>query len=96
MISIDADGEPASGARPVNKKAQHIRRAATTFFEDSFGEHFPPVLNRMTQAAVKILEDAMASKDRGVIRLIANTWVEALNNPILYPGFGETMMERIV
>ncbi|KAI1658394.1 hypothetical protein F4813DRAFT_356663 [Daldinia decipiens] len=59
-------------------------------------EHLPQVLDRMTQAAVKIMEDAIASGKRDVIRLMANAWIEALNNLISYPGFGEPMLELVV
>ncbi|KAK7744365.1 hypothetical protein SLS62_010220 [Diatrype stigma] len=83
-------------SRPTSAPSPHLRRAGTSFVEDSLGEHFPQVLDRMTQAAVKIMEDAIASKDQDVIKLVANTWVEALRNLVSYPGFGEAMLEMVV
>ncbi|CAG2000223.1 unnamed protein product [Fusarium graminearum] len=73
-----------------------LRRATKTFAADGVGEHFPQVLDRMTQAAVKILEDAIQNGNKDVIRLIANTWVEALNNLVLRPGYGENMLKTVV
>ncbi|RGP70026.1 ankyrin repeat [Fusarium sporotrichioides] len=73
-----------------------LRRATKTFAADGVGEHFQQVLDRMTQAAVKILEDAIENGTKEVIRLIANTWVEALNNLILRPGYGENMLKVVV
>ena len=45
---------------------------------------------------VKILEDAIKTKDRAVIKLVSNTWVEALNNLVSSPGFGESMLRLVV
>ncbi|KAI0384065.1 hypothetical protein F5Y04DRAFT_278062 [Hypomontagnella monticulosa] len=67
-----------------------------TFAQDSLQDHFPKVLDRLTQAAVKVMDDAIATKDRNLIRLIAKTWVEALNNLVSYDGFGESMLETVV
>ncbi|XHG01801.1 hypothetical protein AWENTII_005172 [Aspergillus wentii] len=91
--SKSTDEQPAG---PVDEKPHHLRKATTTFVQGGVEEHFPKVLDRMTQAAVKILENAIASKDRAVIRLIANTWTEALNNLVSYPGFGESMLQMVV
>lgn len=86
-----------SGARPPAAEGSlHLHRAGSTFVQDGLGEHIPQVLNRMTQAAVKILDYAIASKDRAVLILITNTWVEALNNLVLQPGIGEPMIEIVV
>ncbi|KAI0855733.1 hypothetical protein F4860DRAFT_529974 [Xylaria cubensis] len=71
-------------------------RTASSSFQDSLGEYFPTVLDRITQAAVKILEDAIESKDKTVIHLIAGTWVEALNKLISYPNFGQSMLEKVI
>lgn len=68
----------------------------STSEEDRFSGHLPQVLDRMTQGAVKILEDACASEDRGLIKFIADRWIEALNNLVSYPGFGEAILETVV
>ncbi|GKU22331.1 unnamed protein product [Fusarium langsethiae] len=88
---------------PSEPEADHVgrprlvlRRATKTFAADGVGEHFQQVLDRMTQAAVKILEDAIENGTKEVIRLIANTWVEALNNLIPRPGYGENMLKVVV
>ncbi|APA08452.1 hypothetical protein sscle_04g032220 [Sclerotinia sclerotiorum 1980 UF-70] len=95
MISENEDGESVSGARSLHETSSHLHRVSS-FVQDGLGEHFPQVLDKMTQAAVKILENAIASKDRTVIRLIAETWVEALNDLVSYPGFGEPMLNMVV
>ncbi|KAI1458354.1 hypothetical protein F4805DRAFT_146462 [Annulohypoxylon moriforme] len=64
--------------------------------EDGLGEHFPQVLDRLTQAAVKILEAAIVSNNRSVIRSIAERWADALNSLISHRGFGESMLETVV
>ncbi|KAI1387226.1 uncharacterized protein F4822DRAFT_444003 [Hypoxylon trugodes] len=87
--------EPDSKTKPAGT-SPHLLRAASTFVVDGLGEHFQQVLDRMTQAAVKILEIAIASENETVIGLIANTWGEALNNLVSYPGFGESMLEMVV
>ncbi|KAL7969310.1 hypothetical protein HDV63DRAFT_411060 [Trichoderma sp. SZMC 28014] len=94
--STDEDDEPALERTQSVEEFPHVRRASTSFAQDGLGEHFPQVLDRMTQAAVKILEDAIASHDRKVIVLITNTWVKALNDLVSHPGFGEPMLEMVV
>jgi ankyrin repeat protein len=85
-----------SEAEGVGRSSFVLRRATKTFAADGVGEHFQQVLDRMTQAAVKILEDAIENGTKEVIRLIANTWVEALNNLVLRPGYGENMLKAVV
>ncbi|KAL6915593.1 hypothetical protein FSST1_007088 [Fusarium sambucinum] len=80
----------------VSKSRLYLRRATKTFAADGVGEHFQQVLDRMTQAAVKILEDAIENGTKEVIRIIANTRVEALNNLIQRPGYGENMLKAVV
>ncbi|CAD6446905.1 2cddeab7-f117-426f-9689-20ca9a29a157 [Sclerotinia trifoliorum] len=89
------DGGSVSGAKPSSETSSHPRRGSN-FVQDGLGGHFPQVLDRMTQAAVKILENAIASENQAAIKLIANTWVETLNNLISYPGFGESMLNKVV
>lgn len=91
----DKDDEVVSPIQPVVEESPHIHRVST-FVQDGLGEHFPHVLDRMTQAAVKILEDAIASKDEQVIRLIASTWIKSLNDLVSGHGFGEPMLEMVV
>ncbi|KAI0964979.1 hypothetical protein F4678DRAFT_485997 [Xylaria arbuscula] len=92
----DEDGEESSEARPLGSTAFRLPRIATTHEQDPLGEHFPQVLDQMTQAAVNILENAIESKKKTVIRLIAHTWVEALDTLISYPKFGQSMLENVV
>jgi ankyrin repeat protein len=94
--STDDEDEPTLERTQSVEESPYIRRASTSFAQDGLGEHFPQVLDRMTQAAVKILEDAIASENRKVIVLITNTWVKALNDLVSYPGFGEPMLEMFV
>ncbi|KAK5992631.1 Ankyrin repeat domain-containing 50-like protein [Cladobotryum mycophilum] len=90
------DGESISGVRLDSVTSHHLRRTTTTFVQDGLGEHLPQVLDRLTQAAVKILGDAIASQNKHVIRLIASTWVGVLNNLVSYPSLGEPMLEVVV
>ncbi|RFU75821.1 ankyrin repeat [Trichoderma arundinaceum] len=94
--STDQGNEPASENTEPVEESPYLRRSSTNFAQDSLGEHFPQVLDRMTQAAVKILEDAIANENRNVIRLITNTWVKALNDLVSHPGFGEPMLRMVV
>ncbi|KAI0892353.1 hypothetical protein F4806DRAFT_505546 [Annulohypoxylon nitens] len=58
-------------------------------------EHLPQVLDRMTQAAVKILVGC-AGGERCIIRLIAGRLVDALESLVFYPGFGEEILESVL
>ncbi|THV44340.1 hypothetical protein BGAL_0668g00040 [Botrytis galanthina] len=82
--------------RHASEASPGYRGVATNLAQNSFEEHFPQVLNLLTQAAVKILENAIENKDRAVIRLTANTWIDGLNNLVSYPGFGEFMLTKVV
>ncbi|KAI9896268.1 hypothetical protein N3K66_008440 [Trichothecium roseum] len=88
--------QPDPAGRPPDAGVSRLRRATTSFFYDASGEHFQQVLDRMTEAAVKILEYAIASEDEQVIKLIANSWTDALNRLVLSPGFGESMLETVI
>lgn len=96
VASTDEDDEPALERTQSVEESPYVRRASTSFAQDGLGEHFPQVLDRMTQAAVKILENAIASRNRKVIVLITNTWVKALNDLVSHPGFGEPMLKMVV
>ncbi|PTB59232.1 hypothetical protein M431DRAFT_1864 [Trichoderma harzianum CBS 226.95] len=50
----------------------------------------------MARAAVNILDTAIATNDRQLIRLITNTWVEALNNLVSHSELGEPTLEIAV
>ncbi|OBS25862.1 hypothetical protein FPOA_06396 [Fusarium poae] len=93
---LNCFGREDPDAERVGKSRLYLRRATKTFAADGVGDHFQQVLDRMTQAAVKILEDAIENGTSEVIRLIANTWVEALNNLIQRPGYGENMLKAVV
>lgn len=72
-----------------------LRRQSTTFGGDSLDGRFPQVLDRLTQAAVKILEHAIFNGSPEVIKLIADTWVEALNNLVGREG-SEQLLKSVV
>lgn len=80
------------------------RRASSILMSDSIpkilevglGARYSAVLDRLTQAAVNILEYAISSGDDGIISLISENWIDALNNLISYPEFGEPMLAKVV
>ncbi|KAK5988309.1 Ankyrin repeat domain-containing protein 50 [Cladobotryum mycophilum] len=72
------------------------RQSSTTYGQDNLEGHFPQVLDRLTQAAVNILEFAIEKGDPEVIRIISEAWTSTLNNLIAYEGFGEPMLERVI
>ncbi|KAL7904673.1 hypothetical protein GGI35DRAFT_484193 [Trichoderma velutinum] len=74
----------------------HVGIETNTLVQGRHGKHFPQVLHRMAQAGAETLDAAIAINDRQLIRLITNTWVEALNNLIFYPGLGEPILEQAV
>ncbi|KAF7931553.1 uncharacterized protein EAE98_004289 [Botrytis deweyae] len=92
----DDDHDSTSAMRHASEASPGYRGAATNLAQNSFEEHFPQVLNLLTQAAVKILENAIENKDRAVIRLTANTWIDGLNNLVSYPVFGQFMLTKVV
>ncbi|KAI1411457.1 hypothetical protein F5Y13DRAFT_201028 [Hypoxylon sp. FL1857] len=106
----DQDGYTLSRTESVSETLPRPCRATSALVQGDLDEHISQVLDRMAQAAVKILGYAIASenreekrregrdidKHRSVIRLIANTWVGALNKLVSYPDFGESMLEMVV
>ena len=91
----DREVEATSLRVPHNFAPFRLLRAATAFIQDPLGEHFPQVLDQMTQAAVKVLESAIENKDTTITQQIAHAWVEALDNLISYPKFGQPMLDQV-
>ncbi|KAL5088510.1 hypothetical protein Trisim1_006468 [Trichoderma cf. simile WF8] len=98
LSSANKDGEPIldheAGADGV--ASPPISRSINTLVQGSHGTHFSQVLYRMALTAVNILDTAIATHDRQLIRLITNTWVEAMNNLVFYPGLGEPVLEMVI
>ncbi|KAJ4860638.1 ankyrin repeats (3 copies) domain-containing protein [Trichoderma breve] len=96
--SASKDGEPilTHEAGTGGVASPHIGLSANTLVQGSHGKHFPQVLYRMALAAVNILDTAIATNDRQLVRLITNTWAEALNNLVSHPGLGEPVLEMAV
>lgn len=100
--------QTVSKARPAGGIFLPMHQETYTFDKDSLNEHIPQVIDRLTQAAVKILESAISNEDknrkeslkgdsdRAVTKPIANSWIEALNNLISFPGFGESMLDIVL
>ncbi|KAK8185867.1 hypothetical protein BC567DRAFT_154647 [Phyllosticta citribraziliensis] len=61
---------------------------------DDLEGHYREVLNQLTRAAVKILENAIWQHVDSVINLLANSWVEALNNFIVMSR--EEMLQKVL
>ncbi|KAK8244181.1 hypothetical protein HDK90DRAFT_531290 [Phyllosticta capitalensis] len=63
---------------------------------------FPNVLDRLTRAAVQILQFAIVEHaieeggDRQVVKIISEAWIDALNSLVSHPGFGESMLQKVV
>ncbi|KAK0765781.1 hypothetical protein N5P37_001719 [Trichoderma harzianum] len=74
----------------------YIGILTNSLVQGSHGKHFSRVLYRMARAAVNILDTAIATNDRQLIRLITNTWVEALNNLVSHSELGEPTLEMAV
>ncbi|KAI1382848.1 uncharacterized protein F4822DRAFT_440855 [Hypoxylon trugodes] len=58
--------------------------------------YFPDVLDRMIHGAVNILEKAILGGNTQIIRLIADSWTDALNNLISLPNIGQPMLEILI
>ncbi|KAE8151678.1 hypothetical protein BDV25DRAFT_138601 [Aspergillus avenaceus] len=58
----------------TNGQRPSIRRVTTSFFNDDPGAHFPQVLDRMTQSAVRIMEHAIASNNADAIDVVSKIW----------------------
>lgn len=96
--SAGKDGEPilTHEAGTGGVASPHVGLSTNTLVQGSHGKHFPQVLYRMALAAVNILDNAISTNDRQLIRLITNSWVEALNNLVSHPGLGEPVLEMAV
>lgn len=73
-----------------------LRRVSSSAIRASLEGYYPEVLERFAKLAVRVLEVAINGKDAQVIKLIAGTWVEAMNTVISCFDFGEFMLERMV
>ncbi|KAI9642895.1 hypothetical protein NHQ30_008629 [Ciborinia camelliae] len=87
-------GRLARVTRLADVLFQHPRRRTGIFVQFN-GEHLK-VLDLLTEAAVNILESAILHKERDAIELIANKWVDSLNNLFAHPEFGEQVLESVV
>lgn len=94
--SKDSDSILNHEASTDGVTSPHIGISTNTLVQGSHGKHFPQVLYRMAQAAVNIVDSAIATNDRQLITLITNTWVEALDNLAFYPGLGEPILQMAV
>ncbi|KAL7928797.1 hypothetical protein V8C35DRAFT_284885 [Trichoderma chlorosporum] len=81
--------------RQPTLKEFFLRRQSSTFGGDSLDGRFLQVLDRLTQAAVKILEHAIFNGSPEVVRLVADTWIDALNNLAEREG-SEQLLKSIV
>lgn len=84
------------GAGSSASKRTPLRKQTTVLERDTLTGRFPEVLNALTEAAVKILEHAISKGDAQKIQIVADTWIDALNNLILCDGFGEPMLRKVV
>ncbi|KAI1377248.1 hypothetical protein F4677DRAFT_459120 [Hypoxylon crocopeplum] len=79
-----------------NLKPIFMRRQSTILGRDTLEGRFPELLERMTRAAVNVLEHALLRGDPQVINLIADTWVDALNNLLTSGDLGQPLLERVL
>ncbi|UKZ73278.1 hypothetical protein TrVFT333_000921 [Trichoderma virens FT-333] len=93
----------------TNSTEQTTRTISSQHSSANFSQTFPPeadylidnnyskVLDRLTQAAVEILEYAIVnSNDHDVIQLISDEWVAALDTLVKDTGFGKSMLKKVV
>src|SRR5690606_18519285 len=72
-----------------------LKQQVTTA-RDGLEGFYPKVLDRLTVAAVNILDIAILKGDPQVVRMVATAWVNALHSLVSHAGFGEPMLERVL
>jgi ankyrin repeat protein len=78
----------------IRIKSDHKKygfRVQSSFGRDGVDGRFPQVLDRLTQAAVRILEHAIFNGRPEVIKLIAETWIDTLNTLVERDESGELL-----
>lgn len=81
---------------PIFRLDRTRRTVSTTFARDKLGDDLLPILDSMTETAVKTLVVAIKTKDTMVVKLVADRWIEVLNTVVSDPRLGEEMLKNIV
>ncbi|KAI1475813.1 hypothetical protein F4774DRAFT_428621 [Daldinia eschscholtzii] len=79
-----------------NSRSLLFRGQQFSFVGDTLEGCFPDVVDRLMQAGVTVLEKAILIGNVSVIKLITDTWADALNHLLSQDGFGEPLLEKVL
>ncbi|KAB2573821.1 putative ankyrin repeat protein L93 [Lasiodiplodia theobromae] len=71
-------------------------RRDSAYEQDSLEGSYPYILDQLTQAAVAILECALANDNSAAVNTLANIWTQALYKVMSRGEFGKKMLEVLV